>query len=243
MVHLDFSRTKALSSIPEKKKLIKISELTQSCLNCSDKNLDSLCRKCNYKLVAINRYAESNIPIEYWDINMEDHFVGDKMLFQHYKDLTDDIKNTFLIGKSKCFAGKHGTGKTFTTCCILKKAVLKGYTGLYSTMEDIISVFTCASNEDRFLAKKELTLVDFLVIDELDPRFVSTEQSSNLFGRAFENVIRTRAQNKLPTYICTNSPNVIETFSGSIKASIDSLMNGYVETVIVLGLDFRKGDK
>jgi hypothetical protein len=40
--------------------------------------------------------------------------------------------------------------------------------------------------------------------------------------------------------MCTNSPNVVESFHGSLKASIDSLMKGYTKVFPVLGEDVRK---
>jgi hypothetical protein len=41
----------------------------------------------------------------------------------------------------------------------------------------------------------------------------------------------------------TNSPNVVNSFHGSLKDSIDSLMSGYVEMFPVMGKDIRKEEK
>lgn len=233
---IDFTRSRALNNIPTKKLQEKLAFIQESTDPQDAKTI---------KLIAINRYAESNIPIEYWDLKMEKDFVGDSRLKQKYDEYVADIKNSYITGKSICFAGFHGVGKTMTATCILKKAAAKGYSCLYTTLSDIVTVLTQAGGEDKFLARRELVLVDFLVIDEFDPRFMATENAADLYARSLEGVFRTRSANKLPTLMCTNSPNVVESFSGSLRASIDSLMKGYMKVFTVLGEDIRKknGDK
>src|SRR3984957_6474350 len=96
-----------------------------------------------------------------------------------------------------------------------------------------------AITQNALPVSRKLTGVDFLVIDEFDPRVIQTEATADLFGKMLENIFRTRSQNKLPTIFCTNSPNPVESFTGSIKNSIDSLMS-QVKVIPVLGKDFRK---
>ena len=231
MEALDFTRSHALNNIPAKKlqeKLVSIQEGTDP----QDAKI--------VKQVAVNRYAESNIPIEYWSLSMEKDFVGDPRLKQKYEEYVADVRNSYITGSSLCLAGAHGLGKTMTATCILKKASQKGYSCLYTTLSDIVNVLTQASGEDKFLARRELVLVDFLVIDEFDNRFMATENAADLYARSLEGVFRARSGNKLPTLMCTNSPNVVESFSGPLRASIDSLMKGYMKVFPVLGDDFRK---
>lgn len=192
------------------------------------------------KLIAINRYAESNIPLEYWTLKMDKDFSGDPRLLSKYNEYIADMKNSYITGSSICFAGGHGLGKTMTITAILKKASQKGFTCLYTTLSDIVSVLTQATGEDRFTARRELALVDFLAIDEFDSRFMPSDNAADLYARSLESVFRTRSQNKLPTLMCTNSPNVVESFNGPLKASIDSLMKGYLKVFPVMGEDFRK---
>ena len=155
-------------------------------------------------------------------------------------EYVEDLKASYVNGTSVCFAGGHGLGKTMTATCILKKACQKGYFCLYTNLSDIVSVLTSGSGEDKFLARRELVLVDFLVIDEFDSRFMPSENAADLYARSLESVFRTRSQNKLPTLMCTNSPNVVESFSGQLKASISSLMSGYLKVFPVFGEDVRK---
>lgn len=147
----------------------------------------------------------------------------------------DSPSHLFLITRS--FIATHNT---MAVSCILKKATQKGFSGLYTTLSDIVNALTSAPNEDKFLARRELAMVDFLVIDEFDSRFMPSDNAADLYARSLESVFRTRSQNKLPTLMCTNSPNVIESLNGPLKASIDSLMKGYIKVFPVLGNDERK---
>lgn len=227
----DFSRSRALNNIPSK----KLSEAIAAIENSQDTDANKA-----VKLSAINRYAESNIPIEYWSLKMDRDFVGDPRLKTKYDEYVADLKDTYNSGSSICLAGGHGLGKTMTATCILKKACLKGYVCLYTNLSDIVSVLTSGSGEDKYLARRELVLVDFLVIDEFDPRFMPTENAADLYARSLESVFRARSQNKLPTIMCTNSPNVVDSFKGSLHDSINSLVKGYLKMFVVMpGEDIR----
>lgn len=229
MEPLDFTRSTALNNIPKKKLLLTLKTIEES---------DDTPENKFVKLSAVNRYAESNIPIEYWHLKMDRDFKGDPRLLEKYGKYTKDLQSSYINGSSVCFAGSHGLGKTMTVTCILKKANQKGYSCLYTTLSDIVSVLTSGGSDDKFNARRELTMVDFLAIDEFDPRFMPSENAADLYARSLESIFRTRSQNKIPTLMCTNSPNVVESFNGSLKASINSLMN-YLEVFPVFGHDFR----
>lgn len=228
---LDFSRSQALNSVPKRK--------LQATLDNIENSGDDFQTK-SVKQIAVNRYAESNIPIEYWSLKMEKDFKGDPRLLEMYTEYVKDLKESYVNGSSFCLAGAHGRGKTMTVTCILKKASQKGFSCLYTTLSDIVSVITSGNGEDKYLARRELVLVDFLVIDEFDSRFMSTDNATDLYARSLESIFRTRSQNRLPTLMCTNSPNIVESLNGSLKASIESLMSGSMKNLVVMGEDFRK---
>jgi DNA replication protein DnaC len=229
----DFSRSHVLNNIPTKKLQEVLASIEKSQEALSDKSI---------KQIAINRYAESNIPIEYWALKMDRDFNGDPRLLDKYNDYIGDIKKSYIDGKSVILAGSHGVGKTMTIACILKKAVQKGFSACYMTLSDVVSALTQAPNEEKFLARRELVLADFLAIDEVDNRFMQTDHAADLYARNLEGIFRTRAQNKLPTLLATNSPNPVEAFRGPLKESMDSLMKGYLEFFVVMGKDHRKRD-
>ena len=229
---LDLTRSRALNNISPRK--------LQEALSAVENSQDDLVTK-NTKLIAINRYAESNIPLEYWFLKMEKDFHGDPRLRLMFDEYAADLRNSIINGTSICLAGKHGVGKTMTITCLLKKACQKGFSCQYSTLSDIVSVLTQGSGEDKFIARRELVLVDFLAIDEFDSRFMPSDNAADLYARSLESIFRVRSQNKLPTLMATNSPNPVESFNGALKDSIDSLMKGYVKIFTVApGKDFRK---
>jgi DNA replication protein DnaC len=227
----NFSRSPALNNIPNQ----KIQDYLDSINNSTDNE-----KIKGLRITAANRYAESNIPVEYWPLKMDRDFHGDPRLLEKYNRYVADLKSAYMNGTSLCLAGNHGLGKTFTTTSILKKACQKGYSCLYSTLSDIVTALTLSSSEDKYLSRKELVMVDFLVIDEFDNRFMPTDNAADLYARTLESVFRTRGQNKLPTLMCTNSPNVVESFNGPLKQSVNSLMKGYIKMFPVFGDDFRK---
>jgi DNA replication protein DnaC len=229
MDNLDFVRCQALNNVPHRKV-----QLTLDAVSNGDASLDDK----SVKMTAINRYAESNIPIEYWTLKMERDFKGSPLLLTTYQDYVKDLATTYANGICLCLAGSHGTGKTMMATSILKRATYKHYACLYTQMSNMVSALTNYNNQEDVI--RELCMVDFLVIDELDPRFFSSEASNQLYARSFENVFRTRTQNMLPTIICTNSPNLVESFAGTLKQSIGSLFANKIHMISILDEDFRK---
>lgn len=235
MGNQDLIRSNGLNNIPPRK--------LQDALLQIENSADELKVK-NVKKIAINRYAESNIPIEYWTLRMEKNFSSDPRLLAKYSEYVSDIKKSYTSGSSICFSGGHGRGKTMTITCILKKACEVGYTCLYTTLSDVVSVLTTGFGEDKYAARRELVSVDFLAIDEFDPRFMPNENAADLYARTFETIFRTRAANRLPTLMGTNSPNMTGGFTGSLKASLDSLVKGYIkEFPVAPGKDIRKEEQ
>lgn len=237
-----YSRVDCLNTIPNRKVLDALEDTIKSCSECSQKKnvkLDTnLCLKCRAKNLAIVRYAESNIPVLYWKLEMEPDFSGNKILLEKYREIVVDLHKSYKSGVAMCFAGPHGVGKSMSCTNILKRACERGFTCMYVNLGDIVHAMLNSDAEDKAAARKELLTVDYLVIDEFDPRYMSNDKSSDLFGKILEEIFRTRSQNKLPIFLCTNSPNVAESFTGAIKQSITSLL-GTVKMIPVLGEDFR----
>lgn len=170
---------------------------------------------------------------------MGKNFKGDARLLDKYNNLVKNLQENFSKGFAICFGGNYGVGKTLCSTNILKEAALKNYTCLYSNLSDVVNVLIQASNNDKYEARKELTMVDFLVMDEWDSRYMPTDATADLYARILENIFRTRMSNRLPTIFCTNSPNILESFNGALKQSMESLTKGYMETFVVFGDDYR----
>ena len=187
---------------------------------------------------AFQRYYDANIPVDYWWRDMTD-WSGPAILGKVYQDVTKDIKQTYKDGERAFFAGRHGIGKTMVSCCILKRAVEKSYSALYVNLTDIIHIMLYSSPEVKSQAREILLSIDFLVIDEFDARFMGSENAADLFGRILEPIMRTRIQNKVPLFFCTNSVKVEESFSGPLRASIESLMKVVKLVPVIGGQDMR----
>jgi DNA replication protein DnaC len=227
-----------LINIPKKKIDRAVRQIIDSFEEDRGKEVsDGLSDACSLMIEALYRYADANVPVDYWFRDM-DEFKGDKALLKNYNTITADIDKAYDSGIKMCFAGNHGLGKTMTCANIIKKSVERGYSGLYTKLTDIVNVLASSKSEDKHIARMALLNTDFVVIDEFDPRFMGSENASDLYGRILEPTLRTRIENNLPLFLCTNSPNVLGSFTGSLKQSISSLMN-LVRTVPVLGNDYR----
>lgn len=218
-----------------------------ACETCSTKIKDisnisnGICDKCSVRITAYHRYFAANIPFIFWSLSMNKDFVGDNKLLDLYKRLASDINKTYADGNNIMLVGTHGSGKSLTMCSILKAACHKNYHCLYTTLTDVVSSLIEAPYEEKYLSRQELQQADFLFLDEVDNRFISNG-GADLFGRTVENILRTRLQNGLPTFYCSNSPNPTEFFQGPVKEALGSLMNK-VEIIPVLAKDFRKEQK
>lgn len=213
----------------------------EACPKCQGQPLNKACQDCNTLNGILQRFANANIPVRYWRLKMSE-FIGPNALKKIYEETSSDLDKAYRSGLTFCLTGNHGVGKTMTVTSILRAALAKGYSGLYTTLNQIVLSLTSHTDESRIEIRKAYTLVDFLVIDEFDPRHMGSDNAADLFGRILEDIFRTRVQNNLPTLMCTNSPNVQESFQGSIKTSISSLMS-YVKEIPVIGKDIRKEKK
>lgn len=194
--------------------------------------------ECVRALRLIDAMADSNIPVGYWFTKMKD-FIGPPKFKEVVENYMSNIKDRFLDGESVCFAGNQGTGKTMSSICILKKAIKNGFSVYYTTASDIMSEMT--NYENNWVIRETLRTVDFLVIDELDSRFFTSDAQKELFSGIYENIFRYRAHNLLPTIICTNeTDSVLNVFYGAATQSIKSLNSQYLKIYPVAGLDFRK---
>ncbi len=221
--------------IPENKLKRKKEEIVASCPKCGGLG----CSLCSSKTLRVERYAYANIPVEYWDKSFK-NFSGDSKFRDLIKSKLENIDKTYNEGKSFMFSGGLGTGKTYTASCLLKIAIASGYTGLYTTMADVVA--NMLSRElDTSKYYKELLSKDFLVIDEFSSHWIfPSEKSEQIFGTSLEYILRTRFQNQLPTILCTNDMDVDKIFGGFFARSFKSLRSHHVQLYVVGGKDYRR---
>jgi len=210
-------------------------KIKENCKEC----VGTGCSICLSKMSRMDRYALSNIPVEYWNLSFKD-FSGDSKFKNLIRLKIENISDLYDNGKSFMFSGGLGTGKTYTACCILKRAIASGYTGLYTTMADVVA--NMLSREiDTAKYYNELLDKDFLVIDEFSSHWIfPSEKAEQLFGTSLEYVLRTRFQNQLPTILCSNNDDVDQIFGGFFAKSFKSLRSHHIELYVVGGKDFRR---
>jgi DNA replication protein DnaC len=198
------------------------------------------CSECKKKIARIRSYAKAEIPMDYWLLSMKD-FQGDQNFKKYVVDnVLSDIPKFYEEGMSLAFVGNLGIGKTYAAVCILKSAIMSGYSARYIYMSDIIQ----KSTEGQSGIFDELTNVDFLTLDEYCDRYVfPSDKAEQLFGQTMERVLRHRLQNRMPTIICSNTPDLKDVLAGDFSRAVDSLFSRYVKTIYVSGKDFRKSGK
>lgn len=193
------------------------------------------CVSCAKAASRIELYADAHIPVKYWGLSFKD-FNGDKRFAEKFRTILKDVDSFYSDGKSIILTGSLGVGKTYSISCLLKLAATKDYTCYYTTMSDVIS---SAISNQTFL--EEVKSVDFLAIDELDPRWIfPSEKSEQLFGSTMEHLLRTRFQNCLPTIIASNADNVDAIFNSAFGKTFTSLRSGFADIYIIGGVDFRR---
>lgn len=209
--------------------------IIKHCKNCKGIGCGSCVTYCAY----VDKMADACIPVDYWHRKVQE-FYGEENFKEFLLSYIDSLDDEYISGKTLCFVGHRGTGKTMAACSILKKAIVKNYSVHYTTMVDAVTVLlTSEARNYRELVRE----IDFMVIDEVDQRFFPSTGSQELYGNHFEYILRTRSQNKLPTIMCTNSENTDDIFSGQFKESFDSLKSQFVKVLRVGGKDARKGQE
>lgn len=202
--------------------------------NCNGKGCPNCYGYCSY----IDKLASANIPVDFWFRNIK-NFYGDENLKKVVIDYIENINEKYDEGLTYVFVGERGRGKTFSSCSILKQALLpkNNYFSIYFTLSDIINNIVNLKSDIIQLSK----FYDFVVIDEVDKRFFPTSASMELYGNKLENILRNRMQNRLPTIICSNSADLNQIFEGEFKKSFDSLFSQFATIIPVTGKDARKG--
>lgn len=221
--------------IPSKKLEIIQKRVRNNCEGC----MGSGCNKCRAKLSRFKSYASSGIPMNYWDLSLKD-FQGDKNFKKFLINKVSDIQKMYEDGCSLAFIGNLGTGKTYAASCILKMAIVNGFSASYINMSDIVTEIVSGNvNNAKFL--NDLVSVDFLVIDEFDKRYIfPSEKAERLFGQNLEYVLRNRFQNYMPTILCSNTQNIDDVLSEDFSRAFSSLRSKYMKVIYVAGKDFRK---
>jgi DNA replication protein DnaC len=209
--------------------------IVDACATCKGHG----CRHCSSAVMKINGWANSGIPVIYWDYTMET-FNGDIALKNVIEKQVKEIELLYNNGSILVFGGKYGVGKTWAGTELLKTALVNKYTAQYTSMSDLVNTML-SKDIEKYSFHQKLLYSDFVFIDEVDARFIpSNENGMNMFGTMMENIIRTRLQNKLPIIMATNNSDINEVFDGTFGQVFNSLFSSKsVISIPVGGIDLR----
>jgi len=147
----------------------------------------------------LEKMMQANIFKHYFDFELEK--IQEKPGQAQYNYFLNTMRQyAFNIDQNKkngvnyLIVGRSNTGKTTISSLILKEALKKGYSAFYSIWSDLLG-----SRFDYSDFMDKIKTVDFLVIDDFGVDDVNTSSKYPLV--TFENVLKTRYGNLLPTLI------------------------------------------
>lgn len=159
-----------------------------------------------------------NIGRRYWSAEMTDFPESTtKGLFRQY---ISEITSNYDEGWGIFLYGGNGVGKTHASCALLKEIQRRGFS-TYCILADVLKV--AYIDGSRFDADNSVVQrveqVDFLLLEDLGKEY--SGKGSGFAELCFENLLRKRSRECLPTLITTNlSP---ATFKDRYKQSAASL--------------------
>lgn len=213
----------------------KKEKIQTSCSECNGKG----CQVCAEKFGIYYKMANAGVPTKFYEFELNDYTRCSTAKEKIVKYLSK-IKEANKRGIGLYLYGDRGLGKSLIESIIIKEALRKGYTAQYTTLGETVMMFGDGfyNREARDLYQKKVLQVDFLVIDDIDKTFKS--EKSNYVPAAFDQLIRTRCNELLPTIVSSNQKKS-EIFSqkDSFCASALSLLAEHLLEVTFLGQDKR----
>lgn len=138
-------------------------------------------------------YLVASLPAGYYTLDFQEDYSRDERVKEAVFAYLSSWENASRMGLGLLFRSKGlGTGKTFAAVHVGKFLIRHKQTVFFTDFQDMIQ------RENR--TREESST--FLIIDEV--RKPWTERSSDVFTNRFEEVIRHRNHNALPTIITTN---------------------------------------
>lgn len=156
---------------------------------------------CRLQIQLTKHYLHAGIPVAYHRLGFSD------LELEREKDIVEKyIENAaarVTRGIGWVFHGEFGSGKTLTAMLILKGLVISGYRCYATTFSSLVDMYAGGWRDDverqRFEARTRGSQV--LLIDDLGKEF---QNKSGLSATVFDNVLRSRVQSGLATFVTTN---------------------------------------
>ena len=138
-------------------------------------------------------------------------------------------------GSSLFLYGRTGLGKTFLTHCIAKEALDNGFTAVYFTAGEFVSVMESAAfgrTGDSSFSDRIILECDLLIIDDLGTELTNSFVASRLFRCVNERILGSRT-----TVISTNLS--LEEFRETYSERVFSRIASHYSIVKLVGDDIR----
>ncbi len=176
-----------------------------------------------------------NIGRRYWSAEMSQVEESPaKTIFRRY---AQDLTTNYDQGWGIFLYGSNGIGKTYTACAFLKEIQKRGYS-TYCVLADVLKVAYIDGqrfDQDNSVVQR-VESVDFLLLEDLGKEY--SGKGSGFAELCFENMLRKRSRECLPTIVTTNlSPKA---FQERYKQSAASLAMECMVACQMKGADRRK---
>ncbi len=177
-----------------------------------------------------------NIGRRFWsaDMTQVDESTS-KAIFRRY---VMELKSNYDQGWGIFLYGGNGVGKTHASCAMLKEIQKRGYS-TYCVLADVLKVAYIDGqrfDQDNSVVQR-VESVDFLLLEDLGKEY--SGKGSGFAELCFENMLRKRSRECLPTIVTTNlSPNA---FKERYKQSAASLAMECMVACEMKGEDRRRG--
>jgi len=181
------------------------------------------------------KYLKAGILELWWDKELED-FKGNEKAKNITQKYLVEIDKNIKEGKGLFYIGSNGVGKTYLLAVILKKCVLRHYSVFFTTLGDLVEMYTEGWHSDFEKRKYQACIkdVDILGIDDIGKEF---RGGAGLGEIVFDNLIRYRVQRKKVNIMTSNlQPQELRNIYGE---SLASLLNEGMRIVKITGYDYR----
>jgi len=203
--------------------------------NLRDKNNVDLRCSCYYQ----NKYIDSNIGTEYWEITPA-NFEGHKDDLEAILNFCTRIKEIKNSGQGLYMHGTYGAGKTTLGMLILKTILhYTKYSVLFAPFSDLVilnsRIVGGFHDKEAVQDVEYIKNVDFLVIDDLGKEF---DNGKDYARATLNSIIRYRDLWKKSTIYTANVP--LESLENHYGKSNYSVLRGRSEILSMKGTeDFR----
>ena len=206
-------------------------EIRTSCTACKGVG----CQTCATRFSFYMKMARAAVPVKFYSLEIDDYTrcPAAKTKVVKYIGRLDEA---YKRGIGLYLYGGTGLGKSFLEAVIIKSALRKGYSALCTTLSQIITMFGDSFYDKvaRDEYQSEVLQVQFLAIDDIDKTFISEKSTYAL--AAFDQVVRTRSNELLPTIISSNKPREeLFTQDNTFYASSISLLSEHLLDVMFSG--------